>query len=460
VIDLVIRNGWVVTPRGIVSGGLAVKDGIIVQIGADLSLPEAEQTVDARGLIVFPGIIDPHQHIGLGMAQDEAKFVKDITTESVSAAVGGVTTLISTMGGLNAETSVPPLEMSRNAAAKHSIVDFKFHVAPITDPLIAEIPTMIDRYGVTSFKFPLGYIGAEGRHFGITWFDMGMVYRGFEAIARHPVPAVPMVHAEESSIIETLATRLKAEGRADVRAWSEARPNICETIHVFESGLIALELGCPLYVVHVSARESVDAVAWLKERGVKVYGETTPHYLAPITKDCDLGLIAKVNPPLRDQEDCDRLWKGLAQETLDTIGSDNCIYSRQEKERGGLWDSIVGFSGTGAILPIMVDEGVLKRRISWERMAQVCAENTARIFGIYPKKGVLSPGSDADIVIIDPYREWTMGVDTLKQGSDFSVYEGRRARGKAVKTFVRGKLVAEEGEPVIEPPHGAYVGRV
>ena len=193
---------------------------------------------------------------------------------------------------------------------------------------------------------------------------------------------------------------------------------------------------------------------------MRVYGETTPHYLAPITKDCDLGLIAKVNPPLREQADCDRLWKGLAKGTLDTIGSDNCIYSREEKERGGLWDAIVGFSGTGAILPILVSEGVHKGRITWERMAQVCAENTARIFGMYPQKGVLSPGSDADIVIIDPRREWTMGVETLKQGSDFSIYEGRKVRGKAVKTFVRGKLVAEEGEPTIAPPHGIYIGSV
>ncbi len=458
--DLVIRNGLVVTPHGIIPGALAVRDGVVAQIGTDSTLPEAEQEVDAGGLIVFPGLIDPHQHIGLGMAQDEAKFVSDITTESVSAAVGGVTTLISTMGGLDIETSVRPLEMSRNAAGRHSIVDFKFHVAPITDPLIAEIPTMIDDHGVTSFKFPLGYIGPEGEHFGITWFDMGTVYRGFEAIAGYADRAVAMVHAEESSIIQALATRLKAEGRTDIRAWSEARPNICETIHVFESGLMSMETGCPLYIVHVSARESVDAIAWLKERGIPVYGETTPHYLAPITKDCDLGIIAKVNPPLRDQEDCDKLWKGLAQGTLDTIGSDNCIYSREEKERGGLWDAIVGFSGTGAILPIMVSEGVLKGRITWERMAQVCAENTARIFGIYPKKGVLSPGSDADIVIIDPKREWTLGVDTLKQGSDFSIYEGRKVRGKAVKTFVRGRLVAEEGEAVIQAPHGGYVGSV
>ena len=310
---------------------------------------------------------------------------------------------------------------------------------------------------MTSFKFPLAYIGPEGAHFGITWFDMGTVYRGFESIAQIGPPALPMIHAEESSIIETLIQRLKSQGRTDLRAWSEARPNICETIHVFACGLMAKELGCPLYVVHVSAKESVDAIAWLKAQGIRVYGETTPHYLAPITKDADLGVIAKVNPPLRDWDDCERLWKGLAEGTLDNIGSDHCIYNRKDKEEQGIWDSIVGFSGTGAILPIMISEGIHKGRITWERMAKICAENTARIFSIYPKKGVLSPGADADIVIIDPEKEWTMGVDSLKQASDFSIYEGRRVKGKAIKTFVRGRLVAEDGEPVIKPPYGAFV---
>ena len=160
--------------------------------------------------------------------------------------------------------------------------------------------------------------------------------------------------------------------------------------------------------------------------------------------DADIGLIGVVNPPLRTQDDADRLWKGLAEGTLDTIGSDHfCLERREDKVAGGVWGCIPGFTGTGAILPIMM-EGVHKRRITIERMAKVCCENTARIFAMYPKKGALVPGADADIVIIDPDKEWTMGVATMKENSDWSIWEGRKVKGKAIKTYVRGRLVQKK----------------
>lgn len=462
-VDLVIKNGMVVTPQGMIRGGLAVQEGHILQVGSDASLPEAKEVVDAHGLIVFPGLVDPHTHIGLGLAQDEAKFRSDITTESASAAVGGVTTIVTTLGmASNPETLktvIPTLRLCKEIGLKESLIDFKFTVAPFTDALIAEIPQLFAE-GVTSFKFPLVYIGPEGKHFGITWFDWGLVYRGFEKIAQIGPPAMPMIHAEESAIIEVLTERLKNADRTDLRAWSEARPNICETMHVFACGLIAMEVGSPLYVVHTSAKESVDAIHYLMSKGVRVYGETVIHYLAPITKDADIGVIGKVNPPLREMADSERLWRGLAEGTLLAVGSDHCIYNRKDKEEKGIWDATPGFSGTGAILPIMMSQGVHKGRITLEQMAKVCAENPARLFSIYPKKGVLTPGADADIVLIDPDKEWTLGVESLKQGSDFSVWEGWKVKGKAMKTFVRGKLVAENGEPVIKPPHGVFVDKV
>ena len=461
-VDLVIKNGLVVTPQGVISGGVAVDGERIVAVGADAALPEAKEVVDAQGLIVFPGIIDPHHHMGLGPPRDWDKFQRDMADESVACVVGGVTTIVTTMGGgiPLGDDVFSILDRDKEVASQNSLVDFKFTVAVFTDAIVDLIPTLVKEHGVTSFKFPLVYTGPEGKHFGITWFDFGTVYKGFEKIAEVGAPALPMIHAEESAVIEVLKERLKGEGRTDLRAWSESRPNVTETMHVFVCGLMAMHLNCPLYVVHVSAKESVDAIQYLKGKGIRIYGETTPHYLAPITMDADIGLIGVVNPPLRTEDDAERLWKGLADGTMDTMGSDHCGYERREdKVAGGVWDCIMGFPGTGAILPIMM-EGVHKRRITLERMAKVCCENTARIYAIYPKKGALIPGADADIVIIDPDREWTTGVATMKGHSDWSVWEGRKVKGKAMKTYVRGKLVQENGEPVLKPPHGAFVSPV
>jgi dihydropyrimidinase len=457
--DLVIKNGLVVTPQGVINGGVAIEGERILQVGTGSSLPQAKQEVDAGGMIIFPGIIDPHHHLGLGPPRDWDKFERDMADETVACAVGGVTTVVTTMGGQVplGQDVFEILDRDKQVSMDNSLVDFKLTPAIFTDDLIDQIPRLVTEHGVCSFKFPLLYTGPEGKHFGITWFDWGLVYKGFEKIAEVGLPALPMIHAEESAIIEVLKERLKGEGRTDLRAWSESRPNITETMHVFVCGLMAMHLGCPLYVVHVSAKESVDAIAWFKGKGVRVYGETTPHYLAPITMDDDLGTIGVVNPPLRTREDAERLWQGLADSTLDTMGSDHCGYERREdKEAGGLWECIVGFPGTGAILPIMM-QGVREGRISLERMAKVCCENTARIFAMYPKKGALVPGADADILIIDPDKEWSMGVATMKGHSDWSVWEGRQAKGKAVKTYIRGKLVQEDGELVIDKPHGKFV---
>ena len=459
-VDLVIKNGIVVTPQGVILGGVAVQGESIIAVGADGSLPKAKEVVDVDGLIIFPGIIDPHHHMGNGPPRDWNKLQRDMTDETVACAVGGVTTIVTTTGG----GRIPPgedmldyLDRNKQIGSKNSLVDFKFTVSVILEKVAEQIPRLVKEHGITSFKFPLVYAGPEGKHFDISSFDLGLVYKAFEKIAQVGPPALAMIHAEESTIIEVLKERLKNEGRTDLRAWSESRPNFTEAMHVFACGLMATHLNCPLYVVHTSTKEAVDAIQYFKGKGSRVYGETTPTYLAPITKDADIGIIGVVNPPLRGEDDAECLWKGLAAGTLDAIGSDHVGYERREdKVAGGVWGCIMGFPGTGAILPIML-EGVHKRRITLERMAKVCCENTAKLFAIYPKKGGLIPGADADIVVIDPDKEWTMGVSSMKGHCEWSIWEGRKVKGKAMKTYVRGRLVQENGEPVIEPPHGTFV---
>jgi len=217
-----------------------------------------------------------------------------------------------------------------------------------------------------------------------------------------------------------------------------------------------METGCPVYIVHVSAKESVDAIKYLRQRGVKIYAETCPHYLT-LTKDTPMGVLARMEPPLRSEADINCLWQAVADGTVDTIGSDHVPLPRKQKEEDGIWKGIGGVGGIGALLPIMMTEGVNKGRITIERLVKLTSENPARIWGIYPKKGALSPGSDADIIIVDPHKEWVLSAEALQSRSDYSIYEGRAVKGKAIKTFVRGKLVAEDSKLVAKAPLGEYV---
>jgi dihydropyrimidinase len=217
-----------------------------------------------------------------------------------------------------------------------------------------------------------------------------------------------------------------------------------------------METGCPVYIVHVTNKETIDVIRYLRQRGAKIYAETCPHYLT-LTKNYPMGVLARMSPPLRNQEDVDYLWERVADGTFDTIGSDHVPLMRRQKEEDGIWKGIPGVGGIGAMLPIMLTEGINKGRLTIEQLVKLGCENPARIWGIYPKKGVLAPGSDADIVIVDPTREWVLSVDSLKSRADYTIYEGRRVKGKAVKTFVRGHLVAENGDLVAKVPLGGYV---
>ena len=197
------------------------------------------------------------------------------------------------------------------------------------------------------------------------------------------------------------------------------------------------------------------AVLFARQLGASISAETCPHYLV-FTKDTPLGNYGKVNPPLRDGDDVESLWQETTGCGIDTIGSDHATYQHRHKA-GSLWNAMPGFGGVGAILPLLITHGVKKDRLSWERLAKLTSENTARLFGIYPVKGALAVGSDADFVIVNPDHEWILSTDTLHSASDFSIYEGHQVMGRAAMTFVRGVKVAESGAPAHKAPHGRYV---
>ena len=451
--DLVVSNGLVVTPHGVIRGGVVVRGEKIIQVGADELLPRANLEVDAEGCYILPGLIDPHIHIG-GTKEEGA--ISEFRTESISAVVSGVTTMMGFVGfGAPLEPRLPVYQKCKELGKQNSFVDFKFHGYLISEVHLEEIPGLV-KEGITSGKLLLGYSEEEAQRSGRHAINLGYTYRAMEMLAQFGPPVLLQAHCEQPDIISVISQRLKAQGRTDFLAWTEARPAICEAIHAFSLGLMSLETGCPFYVVHVSAKETVEAIRYLRQLGAKIYAETCPHYLT-LTRNTPMGILAKMAPPLRSEADIACLWQAVSDGTFDTIGSDHCVRQRREKGEAGVWGGIPGVGGIGALLPLIMTEGVHQGKITIDQFVKLTSENAARIWGIYPKKGVISPGSDADITIVDPNKEWVLSADNLKSCSDYSIYEGRVVKGKAIKTFLRGKLVAENGELVAKAPLGEFV---
>jgi dihydropyrimidinase len=454
-------------------GGLSAQDGVIVAMGSDDVLPQGSTNIDAKGCVIFPGAIDPHVHLGVGGTADEAKLTADFRTEPRAAATGGITSFVTnhenatgpsfvttTRTGTFEGREMTLLDKMKAIGEARSILDFRFTALPQTRDHLDEIPRLI-REGVTSFKFYPSYDDEEAADFGIERLDYGFIYEGFERLAKARTPdVVPigMVHCEEPYICAMLKRRLRAEGGEEsLAAWAESRPAIAEAMQIFDVGMIAKGTGCRAYVVHTSSREGTDTIAYLKKLGVDIVGETCTHYLI-LTDNAPLERWAKVNPPIRGKEHQDRLWSALVDRTHEVVGSDDCgTYTRQEKLGKDFWDAIPGFSDMAASLTLLVSEGVNKGRLTWQQLAQVISGNAARYYGMFPRKGTLQVGSDADVVIIDPDEEWTITPEALNYTSDFSIYEGMRVRGRPIVTIVRGTVVADHGTVVGAEGHGVYV---
>lgn len=451
--ELAIKNGILITPQGRIRGGLTISGGKISSVGSDGLLPKATQEIDVKGNVVLPGLIDPHVHLGW---DQEERFRAECRSESITAALGGVTTMMTSVRFGNAlESRLLSYQKAKELGKGNSFIDFKFNAFIFNQKHLDELERLMEE-GIHSFKLLMGFTPQGASEIGLEAIDWGFAYQLFEKVARLGAPAIALIHCEEPSITHRLMERLITEGRQDMAAWAESRPSFTETMQVYSAGLMAQALCTPLYVVHVSAKESVDALRYFKANGLRVYGETCPHYLV-LNRNAEIGHLGKVMPPLRAEPDQSRLWQGLREGTLDTIGSDHCPTTRREKEKGGLWRARGGFGGIGTILPILISEGVKKGRLTWEELVRVTSENVAKIFHIYPQKGVLALGADADLAIVDPHKEWILSRDTLQSASDFSVYEGKKVRGFIAMTFVRGKLVTENHRLVAERPSGEYL---
>jgi dihydroorotase-like cyclic amidohydrolase len=471
--DLVVKNALVVGEHGVFPGGVAMAEGVIIAIGADRWLPAGETTIDARGRMLLAGAIDPHVHLGVGGTADEAKLAEDFRTETRAAATGGITTFVTNhehacgpsyittvlTGEHNGQT-MTLLDKAKAFGEERSVVDFRFTGLPQTRENLDEIPELVAQ-GVSSFKFYPSYQGEEAAEFGIKTLDWGFIFEGFERVAAartESVTPIAMVHCEEPYICAVLKDRLRAAGQpGSLGAWADSRPPEAEAMQIFDVGMVAKITGARAYVVHTSSQEGTDTIRYLKDRGVDIIGETCTHYLM-LTRDYDLERWAKVNPPIRGQADQDRLWQALTDGTHELVGSDDCgTYTRAQKLDKDFWDAIPGFSDMAATPTLLASEGVRAGRLTWEQMSRVISANPAAYYGMYPKKGVIRVGSDADLMIFDQDEEWELSPEALNYTSDFSIYQGRKAVGRPVTTIVRGVIVADGGKIMAAEGHGSYV---
>ena len=447
-VDTVVKNCRIVSNQDIVSAGIGIDDGKIVVIAKDSKLPQADSTIDCNGKFVLPGVIEPHVHFG-----SYFPFGQDCKTETEAAAMGGITSVMHHLIDKDSYSKI--FADHKRMAEENSLIDFSFHFAVMSEEHLAELDDYV-REGITSFKFFMAYRGEEGEQIGITAADDGMLFEGFQRIGKIGYPALPLIHAENVEIAYRLKSKLINQGREDLAAWSEARPNFCEEENVVRAASIARFAESPLYVVHVSTWEAVEAIHKLKKDMI-IFAEATPHHLT-LTKDMDLGVFGKVAPPLRGPKSIEKLWWGIKNGTIDCIGSDHTPVTKKNKG-DNIWDAPPGFPGIGLILPIMITEGVKKGRIGLEKVVEVCSYNTARIFGLYPKKGALKVGSDADLAVIDLDRSIRFKPEILPSIGDFSTYEGMDLVGWPTLTMVRGNIVVDDGEVVGKQGTGEYIPR-
>ncbi|NIS60280.1 MAG: allantoinase AllB [Proteobacteria bacterium] len=443
-VDLAILNGKIVTPQGIYEGDdIAVEKGEIVAIDKQGSFPEAKKTIDATGKYVLPGIIDVHVHF----RQPGYEYKEDFETGSMAAAAGGVTTVCDMPNNQPFCSTVEAFQQKKESIRNKAYVDYGL-VAAVVGETIEEIPNLAQS-GINVFKI---FMGATVG--GVPAPDDGGMFRAFQLVAETGLRVG--VHAENNAIMDYMTAKLKGEGRTDPLAHVEARPPIAEAESIQRAILFAGETGCKLHIYHLSSREGVQLIRAAQEKGVQVSAETGPHYLL---LDCNymkkVGSILKINPPVRSPEHGEALWQGLLDGTVEVIATDHSPHTLEEKIKDNIWEAIPGFTGVETKVPLMLTQ-VNEGRLSLMTYVKVASENPARVFNLYPRKGTIQVGTDADFTIVDMEKVGIINSEKLHSKSKITPFDGWRVKGLPVYAIVRGNVVMKDGE-IVGKPRGELI---
>ncbi len=439
-VDLVIRNGRVVSPESTVAAAIAVQDGVIVAMAEDGRMPPARRTIDAQGRYVLPGCIDSHVHF----REPGYTHKEDWETGTAAAACGGVTTVFE-MPNTNPPTgTVAALKQKQELAGSKAYVDFGIY-GLLDENNLDQLEPLIDA-GAAAFKCFMG------NTFGnLPAPSDGAMLEGFEILARRGMRCT--VHAENPSIMARRQAQMEAAGRTDALAHLAARPEICEVEAVGRAIAFTEWTGGRLHIAHKSSGAALYLIRDAKRRGVDVTVETCPQYLLLTTEDMKRpsgqggGGVLRVNPPIREPGHGEALWQALTDGTVDMIATDHAPHTPEEKTKANIWECDCGFPGVETQMPLMLTE-MNAGRMSLNDYVRWTARNPAIAWGLYPRKGALQVGSDADIVIVDAAREQRIDQAKLHSRSHISPWHGRLIKGAPVMTIVRGRVVMEDGELV------------
>ena len=435
--DLILRNGRIYYKGELIEGDIGI-DGEIIQEVGDIRGKIGRLEIDMRGRTVLPGIIDSHTHFGIEIMG--VRSPDDFWYGSKSAIYGGVTTVIDFAEQNKGESLIKSFERRRREAEKKTIVDFSLHIN-LTDFGIdykKEIEELISK-GVKSFKFFTAY-----RSRSLMATDE-MLYDAFSKIKENN--GLAMVHCENGDIVDYLVEKFINEGKGKAIYHARSRPNFVEAEAISRVIYIAEATGCPLYIVHVSTKEGLWEVKRGKERGVELYAETCPQYLLLTEEKLkgEEGMYYIATPPLRKEEDCDALFKGISEGIIDVVSTDHAAFTKEQKKMGGslFYKTPNGLPGVETLFPLLYTEGYLKGRITLKRLVEVLSINPGKIFGL-KGKGEILEGNDADMVVVDEGK--TLRLQYLHGNTDFCPYEGMEVKGVPYLTIRRGEILLRDGE--------------
>lgn len=463
--DLVVRNAKIVLPETEVTvSDMVVKDGRIASLGDPPDHTKDYETLDAGGRVLLPGLVDPHVHYGWGPDLEERT-----KAESAFGVSGGITTFMRYFR--RPESYFELMEEQLDLVERLLYQDIAFHLTLFNQQQISEIHQYVEQFGVTSFKVYMNMEAEQGKGIlmdlrpGATAEDphdvdysTAHLNEVFKTMAQATTPLLLSVHCEDGKMLQHGITRAQAMGMNGLEAWHVACPDLAEAISITQAALFSRTHGVRVYFPHIGSRAAIQALRDARACGTDFIAETCPHFLAQ-TIDSPAGVLAKIKPPIRTQNDQEAVWLALKEGLIETIGSDHVPFTLAEKNPGDIWATRTAFGGTGLILPLLLSEGVARDRISLQKLAQITSCNAAKAFGLYPRKGTLMPGADADFVIIDEDKKWEIRWEDLLTASDFCVYEGMEVTGAVESVYVRGVKAYEDGKLVGKPGHGQYLTR-
>ncbi|MFJ5714790.1 dihydropyrimidinase [Neobacillus sp. NPDC093127] len=452
----IIKNGTIVTASDTFQAELLIEDGKITQIGSNLSAIGAE-VIDAKGCLVFPGGIDPHTHLDMPFGGTVTK--DDFETGTMAAAFGGTTTVIDFCLTNKGEPLKNAIQTWHDKSKDKAVIDYGFHlmISEINENVLKELPQVINEEGISSFKVFMAYKN-------VFQADDETLFKTL--VTAKDLGALVMVHAENGDVIDYLTKKALDEGNTEPIYHALTRPPELEGEATGRAARFTGLANSQLYVVHVSCADAAEKIAEARSKGFDVWGETCPQYLV-----LDQSYLEKPNfegakyvwsPPLREKWNQEALWNALKSGQLQTIGSDQCSFDfNGQKDLGR--DDFTKIPNGGPIiedrLAILFSEGVKKGRISLNQFVDLTSTRAAKLFGLYPQKGTIAVGTDADLVIFDPNVERVISAETHHMAVDYNAFEGMQVTGEPVSVLVRGEYVVREKQFVGKPGSGQYLKR-